>query len=160
MYHKKSGRVLVCTRSLRIIKNSITKANAKLEARDANKDKDEKRKLLDYSYGTLVEYDLADLPDGLIQVDVAAVDVVQNNGFFDGGSYSDEYGNAWASIFVVKDTTAPDAAANKDYVTTLLSDADATTEFYDFYNANTFSKLAVKEAPASSGVPVLRGQSV
>ena len=128
----------------------ITKANAKLEARDVNKDKDEKRKLLDYSYGTLVEYDLKDLPDGLIQVDVAAVDVVQNNGFFDGGSYSDEYGNAWASIFVVKDTTAPDAAANKDYVTTLLSDADENSEFYDFYNANTFSKLAVKEAPAGA----------
>lgn len=128
----------------------ITKANAKLEARDVNKDKDEKRKLLDYSYGTLVEYDLKDLPDGLIQVDVAAVDVVQNNGFFDGGSYSDEYGNAWASIFVVKDTTAPDAAANKDYVTTLLSEADENSEFYDFYNANTFSKLAVKEAPAGA----------
>ncbi|MCR4952663.1 MAG: Ig-like domain-containing protein, partial [Treponema sp.] len=77
---------------------------------------------LSASYGSLFEYDeLSKMPDGLIQIDVAAVDIVQNIGFFEGGNCSDEYGNGYASLFIVKDTQAPDVENNRSRVQPDLS---------------------------------------
>lgn len=95
--------------------------------------------------GCLLEYDLSGLPDGLIRIDVGAVDIVGNNGFSDGGLYSSKFGNAWTSLFVVKDTTAPDASANLNYVAPELS-GTVPTGFDNFYNASTYQSIVVKES--------------
>jgi len=104
------------------------------------------------SYGSLFEYDISDLPDGLIQVDVAAVDVVQNIGFFDGGNYSAEYGNGYASVFIVKDTTPPDAEANKNHV---QADLSIVPNGRGMFNAQYYSQLAVSIAKDSNNVPLI-----
>lgn len=90
----------------------------------------------DASNGVLYEYSLAGLPDGLIQVDVAAVDVVQNIGFFDGGNCSSEYGNGYVSIFIVKDTTPPDAVANSGYL--------SVSGTRDIFNAAYYNSLEIE----------------
>ena len=92
--------------------------------------------------GCLLDFDLSDLPDGLIRIDVAAVDMVQNSGFTDGGAYSDEYGNAWASLFVIKDTTPPDAASNNSFVTVDTSAASHIT-VDNYFNELTFSNVKI-----------------
>ena len=102
---------------------------------------------LDSSYGSLFEYDLSNMPDGLIQVDVAAVDLVQNIGFFEGGSNSSEYGNGYTSLFIVKDTTAPDAEANKEYV---QADLSIVPNGRGMFNAEYYKKLAVIESNAGA----------
>lgn len=71
--------------------------------------------------GTLFTYDLSRLDDGLIKIDLWAVDMVGNSG--DEEAYAGNYNNGYRSIFVVKDSTAPDAVANKDYVEPDLSAA-------------------------------------
>lgn len=81
--------------------------------------------------GCLYTFDLSSLPDGLIRVDVAAVDMVQNNGFSDGGALSAEYGNGYATLFVVKDTTPPDAAALANFV---IPSTDEATPAHYFNN--------------------------
>lgn len=93
--------------------------------------------------GFLFEYDLSALPDGLIRVDVFAVDMVQNSGLAVGGELSEEYGNGYASIFVVKDTTAPDAAANKGYVI-VDTGADSHITADNYFNEVTYSRLKIK----------------
>ncbi|MBO4859093.1 MAG: hypothetical protein J5527_11330 [Treponema sp.] len=102
---------------------------------------------LDSSYGTLFEYDISKMPDGLIQVDVAAVDQVGNIGFFDGGNESTEYGNAWTTLFIVKDTTPPDADANKGYV---QADLHVVPNGRGMFNAEYYKKLAVIESNAGA----------
>lgn len=108
--------------------------------------------------GCLLDFDLSDLPDGLIRIDVAAVDMVQNSGFTDGGAYSGEYGNAWSSLFVIKDTTAPDAAANSSHVTYDSSSASHITAD-GWFNETTFNNFKIKgdvSSIADSGHPRLR----
>ena len=92
--------------------------------------------VFDASNGVLFEYDISDLPDGLIQVDVSAVDVVQNIGFFDGGNCSSEYGNGYVSIFIVKDTTPPDAVANSGYL--------SVSGTRDIFNAAYYNSLEIE----------------
>ena len=101
----------------------------------------------DASNGVLYEYDISDLPDGLIQVDVSAVDVVQNIGFFDGGSCSSEYGNGYVSIFIVKDTTPPDSVANSGH----LSVSGTRTVF----NAAYYNSLEIQVDQDASNVPLI-----
>lgn len=92
--------------------------------------------------GCLLDYDLSDMPDGLIRIDVAAVDMVQNSGFTDGGAYSDEYGNAWSSLFVIKDTTAPDAIGNSSFVNYDSSSASHITAD-GWFNETTFNNFKI-----------------
>lgn len=108
--------------------------------------------------GCLLDFDLSDMPDGLIRIDVAAVDMVQNSGFTDGGVYSGEYGNAWSSLFVIKDTTAPDAASNSSHVTYDNSSASHITSD-GWFNELTFNNFKIKgdvSSVADSGHPRLR----
>ena len=108
--------------------------------------------------GCLLDFDLSDMPDGLIRIDVAAVDMVQNSGFTDGGAYSGEYGNAWSSLFVIKDTTAPDAASNSSHVTYDNSSASHITAD-GWFNELTFNNFKIKgdvSSIADSGHPRLR----
>ena len=76
----------------------VNSANNKLKADENYKDAE----LVDATHGSLFEYDLSDMPDGLIRVDVAAIDHVDNQGFYDGGNNSSEYGNGYTSLFIVK----------------------------------------------------------
>lgn len=93
--------------------------------------------------GFLFEYDLSSLPDGLIRVDIFAVDMVQNSGLAAGGELSEEYGNGYASIFVVKDTTAPDATANSGHVI-VDTGADSHITADNYFNEVTYSRLKIK----------------
>lgn len=113
----------------------------------ANSTLSENSDVLDSSYGSLFEYDLSGMPDGLIQVDVSAVDLVQNIGFFEGGTCSSEYGNGYTSLFIVKDTTPPDAEANKDFV---QADLSIVPNGRGFFNKEYYKKLAVIQSPEDS----------
>ncbi|MCR4899460.1 MAG: Ig-like domain-containing protein, partial [Treponema sp.] len=94
--------------------------------------------------GTLFTYDLEGLPDGLIKIDVWAVDMVGNSGETE--QYAlDKYNNNYRSIFVVKDTTKPDAEANKNNVIPDLTAAVNT----DWFNATTYD--AIKIQPNTAG---------
>ncbi len=108
--------------------------------------------------GFLFEYDLSSLPDGLIRVDIFAVDMVQNSGLAAGGELSEEYGNGYASLFVVKDTTPPDAAANSGYVI-VDTGADSHITADNYFNEVTYPRLKIKSDTSSivdSGHPRLR----
>ena len=108
--------------------------------------------------GFLFEYDLSSLPDGLIRVDVFAVDMVQNSGLAAGGELSEEYGNGYASLFIVKDTTPPDAAANSGYVI-VDTGADSHITADNYFNEVTYSRVKIKADTSSitdSGHPRLR----
>lgn len=108
--------------------------------------------------GFLFTYDVSSLPDGLIKIDVWAYDSIGNSGLLEGGAYSAEYGNGYASIFVVKDTTPPDATAN----TGLVSSSSESAR-YGWYNASTLATMKLYEASAGSivdnGHPRLRSKS-
>lgn len=97
--------------------------------------------------GCLYEYDVSSLPDGLIRIDIAAVDMVQNSGFADGGELSEEYGNGYASLFIVKDTQAPSAEANSSKVVIDTSHASV----HGFYNEDTYRNyIKIKGNAANS----------
>ena len=108
--------------------------------------------------GFLFTYDVSSLPDGLIKIDVWAYDSIGNSGLLEGGAYSAEYGNGYASIFVVKDTTPPDATANTGLVSTSSASAP-----YGWYNASTLASMKLYEASAGAifdnGHPRLRSKS-
>ena len=114
----------------------VNKANDKLKQTDNLKDNE----LVDATHGSLFEYDLSAMPDGLIRVDVSAIDHVDNQGFYDGGSNSSEYGNGYTSLFIVKDTTAPDAEANKNFV---QADLSIVPNGRGMFNEEYYKKLAV-----------------
>ncbi|MBR3646062.1 MAG: hypothetical protein IKN54_06550, partial [Lachnospiraceae bacterium] len=114
----------------------VNSANNKLKADENYKDAE----LVDATHGSLFEYDLSDMPDGLIRVDVAAIDHVDNQGFYDGGNNSSEYGNGYTSLFIVKDTTAPDAEANKNFV---QADLSIVPNGRGLFNEEYYKKLAV-----------------
>lgn len=98
--------------------------------------------------GCLIEYDLSSMPDGLIEIQVAAVDTIQNNGFDEaaGGQYASTYGNGWASLFVVKDTTPPSSVNNLSHVAPELSGTQPA-DFDNYYNSSTYHNIVVKESP-------------
>ena len=97
-------------------------------------------------FGALFEYDLSEMPDGLIQVDVAAQDQVNNFGFTQEAEiYSSEYGNAYATLFIVKDTTPPDADANKGYV---QPDLHIVPNGRGMFNEEYYKRLSVIESVA------------
>lgn len=92
--------------------------------------------------GTLFTYDLRDLPDGLIKIDIWAIDMVGNSGETE--PYANTHNNGYRSIFVVKDTTKPDAVANKQFV---VPSGAATADGY--YNAVTYAGIKI---PGSTSV--------
>ncbi|MBP5601562.1 MAG: Ig-like domain-containing protein, partial [Treponema sp.] len=95
--------------------------------------------VVDSSHGCLYECDLSNLEDGLIQIDVAAVDVVNKNGFYDSSDdLASEYGNGWTTLFVIKDTSAPDAEANRAKVL-----ADKSKAKYGFFNETLFKDVVL-----------------
>lgn len=105
---------------------------------------------LDGTKGCLYEYDLSAFPDGLIQIDVAAVDSVSNNGFTEFEDVSKEYGNGYATIFVIKDTTAPTLISSEnikmvktDGSGNIAQDNIDTANTY--YNVEDFQKIAVAQ---------------
>lgn len=94
--------------------------------------------------GCLFEYDLNNLDDGLIQIDVAAVDSVGNNGFDEHEAISKVNGNGYASIFVVKDTKAP-VGVNDNSIDVKLkatgTENEQTVSWSNYYNGSDFEKL-------------------
>lgn len=95
---------------------------------------------LNNSKGYLFTYDLSTLGDGLIRIDIAAVDTVGNNGFGEGGQYSSEYGNGYATLFVVKDSTPPDAAQNS--LENAITSVSALSP-YSWYNSSTYNTINI-----------------
>lgn len=94
---------------------------------------------LNKSKGFLFTYeDFNDFEDGLIRIDIGAVDAVGNTGFGDGGAYSSEYGNGYVTLFVVKDTTPPILDTNK------ITSTSASSP-YGYYNAQTFNTINVRD---------------
>ena len=64
-----------------------------------------------YTGGSIYTYDVSSLPDGLIKLDLWGIDMTGNSGGpNDAGSpYYTKHDNGYKSIFIVKDTTAPDS---------------------------------------------------
>ncbi len=93
--------------------------------------------------GTLFTYDLEGLPDGLIKIDIWAVDMVGNSG--DTESYvKQEYNNNYRSIFVVKDTQAPSAALAKSKITITSQNIP-----YNWYNSVALSNMKIQDTTAN-----------
>ena len=90
--------------------------------------------------GCLFEYDLSDLEDGLIQIDVAAEDNVGNNGFYEDEAISNVNGNGYASIFVVKDTTVPTGLVDGGINITVNGASFAEG---NYYNRESFENFVV-----------------
>ena len=88
--------------------------------------------------GTLFTYDLRGLPDGLIKIDIWAIDMVGNSGETE--PYANTHNNGYRSIFVVKDTQAPDSAAAKDKVSITAPNAP-----YDWFNATTLGQMQIQD---------------
>ena len=95
--------------------------------------------------GTIFTYDLKELDDGLIKIDVWAVDMVGNSG--DTEVYKSNYGNGYRSIFVVKDKAAPDAAAAKSKVQITSKDDNGNNPApYSWFNSNALSHMKIKDS--------------
>lgn len=84
--------------------------------------------------GTLYTYDVGSLPDGLIRIDVWAYDMTGNNGLDEYGATGNDDG--FKTIFVVKDVTAPDIAAELGKVRSSSASAP-----YGWYNSNTIDPI-------------------
>ncbi len=91
------------------------------------------------STGTLFSYDISDYPDGLIRIDVALADSVGNFGFDDNCTNA-ENDNGYKSVFIVKDTSAPDAIAIKDAI-----ESDSESAIYQWYNEKTLGTIRFKD---------------
>lgn len=89
--------------------------------------------------GTLFSYDITDYPDGLIRIDVALADSVGNFGF-DDNCTNPENDNGYKSVFIVKDTSAPDAVAIKDAI-----QSDSERAIYQWYNEKTLGTIRFKD---------------
>lgn len=89
--------------------------------------------------GTLFSYDITDYPDGLIRIDVALTDSVGNFGF-DDNCTNPENDNGYKSVFIVKDTSAPDAVAIKDAI-----QSDSESAIYQWYNEKTLGTIRFKD---------------
>lgn len=118
-------------------------------------DKDGKK----YSGGTIYTYDLKDLEDGLIRIDVWAIDMVGNSGEWGapGASYYKDHDNGFKSIFVIKDTTPIDSNTVKTQKK-VVSNSEAAP--YYWYNSQTLKTMLLFDKPENkitdSGHPKLR----
>ena len=88
--------------------------------------------------GTLFSYDLSDLPDGLIKIDIWAIDMVGNSGLTE--QYTSKYNNGYRSIFVVKDSKAPDSTAAASKINIKADNAP-----YKWYNRNSLAQIKIQE---------------
>ena len=96
----------------------------------------------DTKVGCLFDYDLSGLPDGLIKINVAAVDDVGNSGFGEPDNITDVNGNGYASIFVVKDTTPPTGLSEDEIDLTINnSSVDTTIASAKYFNAASFNTI-------------------
>ncbi len=114
--------------------------------------------------GCLFVYDMSSInvPDGLIQIDVAAIDNISNSGFTEYTDITEVNGNGWGTIFVVKDTTPP-AALSSGQVSFTRTDNSDPMDLDDFYNAVEYEKLKISvSGPAivDSGNALLRSNKV
>ena len=91
-----------------------------------------------YTGGSIYTYDVSNLPDGLIKLDIWGIDMTGNSGGpNDAGSpYYTKHDNGYKSIFVVKDTTAPDSATESKK----LKSNSAAAPYY-WYNSETLSTM-------------------
>lgn len=102
--------------------------------------------------GCILIYDIIDedyitsLPDGLVQIDVAAVDNVSNEGFYEDAETMKNQGNGWATLFIVKDTTPP-VGINDSGIDLKLKAAgtanDQTVSWSNYYNKTDFESLKI-----------------
>ena len=93
---------------------------------------------LKYSGGTIYTYDVSSLPDGLIKIDVWGIDMVGNTGIDEksAAAYYTKHDNGYKSIFIVKDTTAPDSKAQASKIKSSSDDAP-----YYWYKADTLNSM-------------------
>lgn len=101
--------------------------------------------------GCLVEYDLSSLPDGLLQIDVWAFDVIGNSGLSTDITASNfaQNSNSWASLFVVKDSTAPQASGE---ITLKLGNTSLSSGDNRFFNAASYDTLKISADSATNGI--------
>ncbi|WP_407397528.1 Ig-like domain-containing protein [Treponema sp.] len=92
-------------------------------------------KSFEYEYfeGSYEDINLGELDDGLIRLQIGLVDNSGNSSLDKTGYYS-QYDNGYKTIFVVKDTSAPDAAANSNKVKVASQD-------FLWFNASSISDL-------------------
>ena len=99
-----------------------------------------------YTGGTIYTYDVSSLPDGLIKIDVWGIDMTGNSGgSADAGSpYYTKHDNGYKSIFVVKDTTAPDSATEAKKIKSNSEQAP-----YFWYNNTTLTSMKLYDLDAN-----------
>ena len=92
--------------------------------------------------GCLYTYDLSSLPDGLIKIDIWAMDMTGNNGLdnYDPDIVYDNNHNGYRSIFVVKDTHSPAIDTEKDKVRSSSESAP-----YGWYNGSSINPIKMNE---------------
>ena len=102
--------------------------------------------------GCILIYDIIDedyitsLPDGLVQIDVAAVDNVSNEGFYEDAETMKNQGNGWATLFIVKDTTPPVGIYDSGIDLKLKAAGtanDQTVSWSNYYNKTDFESLKI-----------------
>lgn len=93
------------------------------------------------------------LPDGLYRIDIAATDIIGNTGFKMSEAIAKEYGNGYASIFVIKDSTAPSASDNAAKITSDVASAAAQAT-YGWYNASTYGSIKIQPKSGQTIVDV------
>lgn len=92
--------------------------------------------------GCLYTYDLSSLPDGLIKIDIWAMDMTGNNGLdnYDPDIVYDNNHNGYRSVFVVKDSKAPAIDTEKDKVRSSSERAP-----YGWYNGSSINPIKMNE---------------
>ena len=105
-----------------------------------------------YTGGEIFSYDVSNLPDGLIKIDVWGMDKNNNSGddFSKGAVYYKNHDNGYKSIFVVKDTTAPDSATEARKLQTNSEDAP-----YAWYNKNTLESMQLFDDVSSETTKIV-----
>ncbi|MBR4631088.1 MAG: hypothetical protein IKO57_11735 [Treponema sp.] len=95
--------------------------------------------MYDNTHGCQIAYDVSDLPDGLIRIDVGVTDTIGNDSFTP-VCVDNSKGNYYKSIYVIKDTTKPDAESNFEKLKSDSADAP-----YGWYNATTIGTMEIYE---------------
>lgn len=143
-----SDIVIIGTRSCLVYNKDGTPTGANIEeekvaeidyAAGVSYSKDIPESEFNETTGTLFSYDITDYPDGLIRIDVALADSVGNFGF-DDNCTNPENDNGYKSVFIVKDTSAPDAVAIKDAI-----QSDSESAIYQWYNEKTLGTIRFKD---------------